>query len=505
MKKLINVGGFIRNLLILIVLFFLSFTNIEEIRLTENEEMISQHKVSPKIPMASPKNDHIQPWSENPRYWQYKGEPVLLLGGTDDDNLFQWNIEALREQLDLLKSVGGNYVRNTMSDRRVTPESHPHLVGKLETSSAFLQLDNGKYDLNQWDEEYFNRLTRFLNETARRDIIVQIELWDGQDFIDRPHRQPWEVHPFNPANNINYTAEETTIPEEWEISYRERIHPLHLTVPGLNDDSIVNRYMQAFMRKVLSVTLDYDHVIYVIQNESWSPDYWSKYWAGFVHERAEERGKSVYVADMRFTPSVEPVFDGQFFNFADISQSAGRQGEFHYKVIRRNWEALSDQPCPLNSVKQYGGETSWTHSAEEGKRRVWRSVFSGQAAVRFHRPPEGIGLTPQAQANLMSLRELTNAINIFQCLPHQKVAELLFDREPDEAYLLADPGRVYAVFFPGGGQVDLDISAVGNAVIVRWLEIGATRWLEPEHMEMPRITLEAPGPGLWAVVIVPAD
>jgi len=28
-------------------------------------------------------------YKENPRYWQYKGKPVLLLGGTDDDNLFQ--------------------------------------------------------------------------------------------------------------------------------------------------------------------------------------------------------------------------------------------------------------------------------------------------------------------------------------------------------------------------------------------------------------------------------
>ncbi|MCK4629645.1 MAG: hypothetical protein KAT56_11625, partial [Sedimentisphaerales bacterium] len=31
----------------------------------------------------------IRPYSENPRYWQYKGRPVLLLGGSKDDNLFQ--------------------------------------------------------------------------------------------------------------------------------------------------------------------------------------------------------------------------------------------------------------------------------------------------------------------------------------------------------------------------------------------------------------------------------
>ena len=31
----------------------------------------------------------IQVYKENPRYWQYKGEPILLIGGSVDDNLFQ--------------------------------------------------------------------------------------------------------------------------------------------------------------------------------------------------------------------------------------------------------------------------------------------------------------------------------------------------------------------------------------------------------------------------------
>ena len=46
--------------------------------------------------------DRIQPWSENPRYWQYKGKPVLLLGGSKDDNLFQ--IPDLQEHLDEMRS-----------------------------------------------------------------------------------------------------------------------------------------------------------------------------------------------------------------------------------------------------------------------------------------------------------------------------------------------------------------------------------------------------------------
>ncbi|MEX2514388.1 MAG: hypothetical protein WD398_15905 [Cyclobacteriaceae bacterium] len=57
----------------------------------------------------------VRPWSENPSYWEYDGLPVLLLGATDNDNLFQTN--NLKSHLDSLAEIGGNYVRNTMSDR----------------------------------------------------------------------------------------------------------------------------------------------------------------------------------------------------------------------------------------------------------------------------------------------------------------------------------------------------------------------------------------------------
>ena len=48
----------------------------------------------------TPNEDRIRPYSENPMYWQYKGKPILLLGGSKDDNLFQ--IPDLKEHLDLL-------------------------------------------------------------------------------------------------------------------------------------------------------------------------------------------------------------------------------------------------------------------------------------------------------------------------------------------------------------------------------------------------------------------
>jgi hypothetical protein len=82
----------------------------------------------------------IMPYSENPSYWQYKGQPVLLLGATDNDNIFQnTNLES---HLDSLVAIGGNYIRNTMSDRDEGDER------------AFFRNADGAYDMNKWNERF---------------------------------------------------------------------------------------------------------------------------------------------------------------------------------------------------------------------------------------------------------------------------------------------------------------------------------------------------------------
>ncbi len=95
--------------------------------------------------------DRIRPYPKNPYYWQYKGKPVLLLGGSWQDNLFN-HPTGLAEHLDLLKSVGGNYVRNVMSHRN------------LGNVFAFKQVD-GKFDLDQWNDEHWRRFENFLKLT----------------------------------------------------------------------------------------------------------------------------------------------------------------------------------------------------------------------------------------------------------------------------------------------------------------------------------------------------
>jgi hypothetical protein len=82
--------------------------------------------------------------------------------------------------------------------------------------------------------------------------------------------------------------------------------------------------------------------------------------------------------------------------------------------------------------------------------------------------------------------------------------DLLSDRSANEAYCLAEPGRQYALYFPDGGEVKLDVSAVPGSLEVRWLDINRSRWQEPETVPGGgTLELQAPAKGHWGVVILP--
>ncbi|MFQ6097079.1 MAG: hypothetical protein ACE5O2_05070, partial [Armatimonadota bacterium] len=100
-------------------------------------------------------SDRIQPYTKNLRYWQYKGKPILLLGGSKTDHIFL--LDDLKEHLDEIAAVGGNYVRNTMSQRE-SRELKPHKL-----------LPDAKFDLDQWNPEYWQRFANMLKWTAERD------------------------------------------------------------------------------------------------------------------------------------------------------------------------------------------------------------------------------------------------------------------------------------------------------------------------------------------------
>lgn len=285
-------------------------------------------------------------------------------------------------------------------------------------------------------------------------------------------------------------------------------HLFFYTPPALKHIPLVRKYQEAFVDKMLSISLAYPNVLYCMNNEIGEPPEWGQYWAKFIRERAESTGMKVCLTDMRrigdfrSAEQMTMLHDREHFDFFEISQNNHNDGQQHYDHIMHVRSEASAKPIPINNVKIYGGTRN--NKVEEGTRRFWRNVFGGCASSRFHRPGPahqyfGIGLSELAQTHIRSMRKLTRAMDLFVCTPRN---DLLSDRAPNQAYCLAKQGEQYAVYFPDGGAVKLDVSALQESVEVRWLDIARSAWRVPQIVRGDgKLQLKTPGTGQWAALV----
>lgn len=437
----------------------------------------------------------IMPYAENPKYWQYKGKPVLLLGGSNNDNLFQ--SPDLKEQLDLLQSVGGNFVRNTMSSRD-SGDVWP-----------FYMQEDGKYDLDKWNAEYWDRFENLLKLTAERDIIVQIEVWDRFDFFSHF----WDLNPFNPVNNRNYSEAECGMTSDYPIHPSKDLQPFFHSIDGMPNYSpileLVKKYQEKLVDKMLSYSLKYGNVLYCMNNETSTPPEWGLYWIRYIKKQAGE--KPVYTTDM-FDHFYKPnscekcklaIRNTEDYLFLDASQNNSRNvNQSHWDTLQWIVGECDKYPLrPINCTKTYGGDnSSWgSGSNQDGVERFCRSVIGGCAAVRHHRPTVGNGLNEKAQATLKSLRKVETLIKMWDVEPHM---ELLSNREDNEAYLTALVGDKYIVLFPNGGSVKMNLLDHNKEFSGKWVNIKTGFWGEQFTVQGGTwVELSTPDNDGWFAVI----
>ncbi len=431
----------------------------------------------------------------------------MLLGGSNTDHLFL--LDDLEAHLDEMKAAGANYVRNTMSQREAA-ELKPHK-----------RLPDGKFDLNQWNEDYWQRFANMLKWTAERNIFVQIEVWDRFDYS----KQNWEGSPWNSKNNINYTPEQSGLAQAYPEAAFYNGQPFFHSVPKIENyngaqSDLIREYQEAFVDKMLSLSLPYGHVLYCMNNETATPAAWGQYWIEFIQAKAAAQKVNVCTTDMfddafqgAKAKNTSLVFDDpQHYMFADISQVNSRNyDDQHWKQLLTLLKLVDKNPRPSNHTKIYGSgyHTFGTGGPEDGVERFWRDILGGSAGARFHRPGSGNGLNDRAKACIQAARLLESRIKFWDITPHM---ELLSDREPNEAYVAANLGKCYAVYFTNAGSVGLDLTQAPGKYSITWLSVSMGRAVESSAKGGYRlmdktlegggiVTLSAPYKGGWVAAI----
>lgn len=453
--------------------------------------------------------DCIKPYPRNARYWQYQGQPVMLLGGSKTDHIFL--ADDLESHLDEIRTVGANYVRCTMSQRE-GQDLKPHKL-----------LPNGKFDLDQWNEGYWKRFADCLKWCGERDIIIQIEVWDRFDFSTKS----WETSSWNAGNNVNYTNDQSALAAEYPQHPAGDLQPFFHSIKGMprydKRLDLIRNYQEAFVAKMLSYSLEFGNVLYCMNNETSTPAKWGQYWIEFIKTKATGKGVTVCTTDMfddafdadkaKHTPII--FKDAKHYMFADISQVNSRvYDDTHWERLQLLLRLVNTHPRPTNHVKIYdGGYTSWGSGApEDGIERFWRDILAGSASVRFHRPGPhgGRALNHSRSSSIKAARILESRIHFWDITPHMG---LLSDRESNEAYLAAKPGEHYALYFTHGGSVGLDLTDAAGTFDITWISVSQGITVDttaaklygrtPKTLNGGRIvTLSAPYKGGWVAALV---
>lgn len=435
---------------------------------------------------------NIRPWSKNRNYWQFKGKPLLLLGASDDDNLFQWPAEILIPHLDSMKAIGANYVRNTMSDRKDRGfECYP-----------FKKLENGKYDLEQWNDAYWERFSYFLEETRKRNIIVQIEVWDRFDYS----REHWLVHPYNPVNNINYSAGESKLAAAYPDHPGLNRQPFFFTTPNQKNNEVILKYQVRFVEKMLAISLEYDHVLYCIDNETSAEGEWPLFWAQFILDHANAAGKEICITEMwddwnLRSDQHKRTFDHpDLYAFCDVSQNNQQKGQAHWDNFQWVKKYTASHPRPLNTVKTYGADGGSHGSTKDGLERWWRHLLGGAAAARFHRPTSGLGLSELSMNSVRSARRIEEKVKFWELSPS---LQLLSDRQKNEVYLACNPGKAYLLFFTDGGEAGVDLKGYPGKYSLQWVNVRTGQWLKPTKVTGGAVLpLKAPDQLEWIALLL---
>jgi hypothetical protein len=189
---------------------------------------------------------------KNPHYFEFRGKAVTLITSGEHYGAVINDAIDYRRYLGTLAKDGLNLTRLfTGSYREIPAQSFGIRRNDLAPEPGHFIAPwvrvGDKFDLDQWNPEFFQRYRDFIGEAGKRGIVVEVTLFSS--LYQEAH---WKVSPLNPANNVNSTN---------AIDWKE-LHTLR--------NGNILPWQERFVRKLVHEANDFDNVIFEIQNEPWS-------------------------------------------------------------------------------------------------------------------------------------------------------------------------------------------------------------------------------------------
>lgn len=432
--------------------------------------ILAAHILAHAAPATGPLRVHPQ----NPRYFaDGTGKAVYLTGAHTWNNLVDMGRSDPPERfdfaayLDFLERHHHNFIRlwawdsttwDTKANGRLGKDFVHHVAPLpwARTGPGMALDGKPKFDLTQFDPEYFSRLRSRVAAAGQRGIYVSVMLFEGWGLMHgntgraAPNGWAWRTHPFHSENNIN------------GIDAGKSGDPLAGAVHRLGNTA-ANDIQAAYIRKVVDTMNDLDNVLYEVINEGGEKE-WDWWVVKTIHEHQRTKPKQHVVG---ITGHGAERLDSMLWSPAEWI-SPGRVDGFGEDPPA--WDGRKVSLLDTDHIWGVGGNAAW----------VWKSFVRGHNPL-FMDPYDGSVLgTPNdprwepIRRALGHTRRLAERVNLAALQPRDSLAST--------KYCLADLGREYIVLQPNSGQAFSVTLRKGTYQI---------EWLKPDTGEvLPRGVVE---------------
>jgi len=410
--------------------------------------------VSTKSP-GNPFQGPLRVSTENPRYFtDESGTAVYLTGSHTWNNLVDMGpgdppaIFDFARYLHWMKEYNHNFIRlwswelltwntevlgnNILADHHVAP--HPW----LRTGPGYALDGKPKFDLDQFDPAYFDRLKQRVEQAADSGIYISIMLFEGWGLQFIP--DAFKSHPFHPDNNIN------------EINGDSNSDDLGIEVHTLENQEITV-LQESYVRKVIDLLNGFDNVLYEISNENHPPSTdWQYQMIRYIKNHEKSLAKQ------------HPV--GMTFQYKGGENSTLFNSPADW-ISPNNRGGFRDNPPPADGSKVIINDTDHLWGIGGNQAWVWKSFLQGMNPIFMDAYRSEVLTWKSDSAWVEPLRRsmgqtlmLASRMDLISMAPAPDLAS--------SGYCLANTGKEYLVYIPDSISVEVDLVTASGFFDAEW-------------------------------------
>jgi hypothetical protein len=330
-----------------------------------------------------------------------------------------------------------------------------------------------KFDLEKWDDAYFDRLNGFIEQARKLGIIVEVTI-----FCSMYTDENWSINPFNPVNNVN----------ELQIDDYRKIN----TIDNGPFMAVQTRLVQTIVRELNQ----YPNLFYEIQNEPWGDQrvetsFPNTRVTGRRNQRLARTGPVTDAADAWEAKIAELIqeTEGTLPNKHLIAQNFGNQGH--------PIESVSPRISILNFHYAWPDAVTWNYGwdrvigfDESGfagpdddvyRAQAWRFMLSGGGLFNsldysFYVGKEdgtgpntaGGGGSSKLRKQLAILSRLLHSLNLVTLQPDCRFVKLA---PGCVVHGLSDPGKQYVAFIEGTLPDAIQLNLLPGSYQGEWIDV----------------------------------